>query len=116
LFRIPVGDPAATAQFYMKQTGKLDNACGLIAMIHGVLNNGEVGIEAGSPLAQYQEANKASTPEERASSLEGFKAIQDKQKARAAEGQSAVCEDQSAVFTVYFDRIRMFHRRTPVIT
>lgn len=82
----------------MKQTGKLDNACGLIAMMHGVLNNGEgarccflcsfwrwrpqqsrysfvvaVGVDAGSPLAQYFDANKAATPEERASSLESFK-------------------------------------------
>ena len=34
-----VGDLSVSIPFYMKQTGKLDNACGVIACIHSVLNN-----------------------------------------------------------------------------
>jgi len=33
------GEDAPVASFYMKQTGKLDNACGIIACLHSILNN-----------------------------------------------------------------------------
>ena len=34
-----LGDTETSVPFYMKQTGKLDNACGVIACIHSVFNN-----------------------------------------------------------------------------
>ena len=33
------GDQNVANQFYMKQTSVLDNACGVIACIHAILNN-----------------------------------------------------------------------------
>lgn len=33
------GDPATPVDFYMDQTSKLDNACGVIACIHAIYNN-----------------------------------------------------------------------------
>ena len=33
------GDPAVANDYYMKQSGTLDNACGIIACIHAILNN-----------------------------------------------------------------------------
>jgi ubiquitin carboxyl-terminal hydrolase L3 len=35
------GDPFLPGAFFMKQTQKLDCACGIIACIHAVLNNQE---------------------------------------------------------------------------
>ena len=38
----------------MKQTGALDNACGIIACIHAIFNNQEkVSVEADSILGKY---------------------------------------------------------------
>mmetsp|Transcript_13326 Transcript_13326/g.13110 ORF Transcript_13326/g.13110 Transcript_13326/m.13110 type:complete len:111 (-) Transcript_13326:292-624(-) len=40
-----LGDPATEMDYYMKQTGTLDNACGIIACIHAIFNNmGLVGL------------------------------------------------------------------------
>ena len=33
------GSTDVAVDYYMKQTGKLDNACGIIACLHAVLNN-----------------------------------------------------------------------------
>ena len=72
------GDPSTKAAFYMKQSGTLDNACGIIALIHSILNTLDadgVGLTEGSPLAQFQSDNAGKTPEERCASLEGFTAV-----------------------------------------
>ena len=34
-----LGSPDTEAEFYMHQTGKLDNACGVIACLHAIYNN-----------------------------------------------------------------------------
>jgi hypothetical protein len=34
-----LGNLETVARYYMKQTKKLDNACGLIACLHGIYNN-----------------------------------------------------------------------------
>jgi len=34
-----LGSENVNVNFYMKQTSKLDNACGLIACIHSIFNN-----------------------------------------------------------------------------
>ena len=36
---VELGDPSLEMDYYMKQTGKLDNACGIIASIHAIFNN-----------------------------------------------------------------------------
>ena len=47
-------DHVSKVPFYMKQTGTLDNACGIIACLHATLNNLEqVQITAGSVLDNY---------------------------------------------------------------
>ena len=38
------GDPDKEVAFYMKQSNTLDNACGIIAMLHSILNNLENGV------------------------------------------------------------------------
>ena len=63
--------------FYMKQTGVLDNACGIIACLHAVLNNGQIDLSANGVLDEFKKDTVAKSPEERALSLEndnGFKA------------------------------------------
>jgi len=80
------GDPNTDALYYMDQTSTLDNACGVIALIHSILNNPEMQLEDGSPLAQFRDANKDSTPAERATSLENFTAIHELYKSTAEEG------------------------------
>ena len=70
-------DNTGIVPFYMKQTEVLDNACGIIACLHAVLNQGQVDLTADGVLDQFKQATAALSPEERALSLEnnnGFKA------------------------------------------
>ena len=39
--------------FYMKQTRELDNACGIIACIHAVLNKPEIELAEDSTLGKF---------------------------------------------------------------
>ncbi len=61
----------------MKQTGTLDNACGIIACIHSIFNNQDkVSFEPDSILGKYFQDVQNKSPEERATALElneGFK-------------------------------------------
>merc|ERR1712216_757525 len=75
--------------FYMKQSGTLDNACGLIALIHSILNNPQIELAEGSPLAQFIAANQDATPQQICESLEGFEPIQQLHCAAAGEGSVA---------------------------
>jgi hypothetical protein len=86
------GDPSTKAAFYMKQSGTLDNACGIIALIHSILNNLDadgVGLTEGSPLAQFQSDNAGKTAEERCASLEGFTAVRVFKGAKTGGGGGA---------------------------
>ena len=57
----------------MKQTGELDNACGIIACIHSVLNNqDQISLEEGSILKKFADDTTGKTPLERATHLEGY--------------------------------------------
>merc|ERR1711998_765313 len=67
----------------------MGNACGVIALIHSVLNNPQVPLQEGSPLEAFRDANLGVSPEDRATSLEGFKAIHDMYKAKASEGNQS---------------------------
>lgn len=48
------GNDSTENKFYMKQTDKLDNACGIIACLHSVLNNlDSIQLEVGSILDKF---------------------------------------------------------------
>lgn len=62
---------SALVPFYMKQSNVLDNACGIIACLHSVLNKSEqVAITEGSVLAKYKADAMGETPAERCTKLE----------------------------------------------
>ena len=70
------GDASEKIEFYMKQTGDLDNACGVIASLHAVLNNlSSISLKPDSILQQFKMESAEKSPEERATLLEGFKAF-----------------------------------------
>jgi ubiquitin carboxyl-terminal hydrolase L3 len=93
------GDAQVAAPFYMKQTGTLDNACGVIACIHAIYNNldsiGSLG--EGSVLANHLAATQGLSPEERCAALESNTAFQTVHKGKALQGQSGLCSEQSDV-------------------
>lgn len=70
------GDLSVVNDFYMKQTGTLDNACGVIACIHAILNNlgegeNKILLQEGT-LANFLAQVIDKTPAERAAILENF--------------------------------------------
>ena len=56
----------------MKQTGTLDNACGIIACLHASLNVDVVTFSDQSIMSKFKEQTANQSPEERATSLEEF--------------------------------------------
>ena len=65
--------------YYMDQSGTLDNACGIIACVHAILNNlgdDKIKLVEGKTLANFQAATAGQTPAERATFMEGFTAFQ----------------------------------------
>ena len=69
--------PQCHAHYWMKQTGVLDNACGVIACIHAVLNNlgdadNKIAITADSVLDRFQKVTAQQSPADAATTLEGF--------------------------------------------
>ena len=85
----------------MKQTEVLDNACGVIACIHAILNNlgeGANKIQLGDGvLKNYLDQNRTNTPAERATSLETFTEFQQVHASKAALGESNQAAHQSEV-------------------
>lgn len=90
-------EDVSKVQFYMDQTGSLDNACGIIACLHASLN-APVDILPDSVLDQFKKETATKTPAERCLSLEmndGFKNIH---KGFAMMGQSqAITSNQDKV-------------------
>jgi ubiquitin carboxyl-terminal hydrolase L3 len=85
-----VGDPSLAVDFYMKQTEKLDYACGVIACIHSVLNNRKVvNLQDGSILHKYFKACEGKSAEERAAILENMEEFRTAHISFAAQGQSS---------------------------
>ena len=78
--------------FYMKQSGTLDNACGVIACLHGVLNT-DVPVKADTILAKHKAATAGMTPEERCTALESNNEFKEAHAASAGEGGSAMPGD-----------------------
>lgn len=92
------GDMETACSYYMKQTNKLDNACGVIACLHAIYNNPkQVELTEGKPLANYLSTVKDQSAADRATTLEGFTEFQEAHKSFAAEGQSNLAQTQSDV-------------------
>jgi len=88
---------SSLVEFYMDQSGTLDNACGIIACIHASLNT-PVEIAPGSILGKFHAENADKTPAERCKSLEENTEFKSHHKDYAMSGQSApVTNDQSKV-------------------
>ena len=85
------GDDNEIVPFYMKQIGTLDNACGIIASLHALMNHqGEIPLTDGSILDKFAKDTKRMTPAERAQYLEEFKEFKDEHKHHANQGQTEV--------------------------
>lgn len=86
------------AEFFMKQTGSLDNACGVIAGIHAILNNSTaVPLKDDSILGTFKKDTESQTPAERATTLEAAVEFKKKHKNFAMQGQSNLATTQSDV-------------------
>ena len=93
---ITKGDTANVGfvDFYMDQSGTLDNACGIIACIHACLNNkSSIDIVPDSVLDKFQKENESKTPAERCQSLENNTGFRDIHTNFANKGQSATITD-----------------------
>lgn len=90
-------DNAKLVDFYMKQSGTLDNACGIIACLHSVFN-APVEVKSDSVLAKFQATTKSKTPEERCVALETDTSFKEEHAGFAAQGQTeAITSDQGKV-------------------
>ena len=75
--------------YYMKQSGTLDNACGIIACLHAALNKlDQIDLVPDSILDKFYKANKDKTPAERCAALESDNAFKQEHAGYAAQGQS----------------------------
>merc|ERR1719265_501667 len=82
----------------MKQTGVLDNACGIIACLHSVLNNLEtVTVKPDTILNKYWNSAMNEDPAKRAALLEANEEFQKLHNSYAGEGQSVQAENQNQV-------------------
>lgn len=89
---------ASLVPYYMKQTGELDNACGIIACLHACLNKTDlIQLVPDSILHRFKSETAEMTPEERATYLENATDFKTVHAAAAGEGQSAMSENQEAV-------------------
>lgn len=95
------GSPAdyGEVEFYMHQSGALDNACGIIACLHAALNSTAVAeISPSTVLGNFRERTAAVTPAERCAALENDEDFKTIHKGYASRGQSQeITSDQSNV-------------------
>lgn len=91
------GNMETAVDFYMKQTGSLDNACGVIAGIHAVLNNPAIALNKDSILANFKAHTETQTPAQRAKTLESANEFKQQHKTFAMQGQSNLATTQSDI-------------------
>lgn len=83
------GDESKIVPFYMKQTGTLDNACGIVACLHAILNHSsDISLNTDSILEKFKKDCEEKTPAERASYLEEYKDFKEAHKEHASQGQT----------------------------
>jgi len=88
------------ADFYMDQTGTLDNACGVIACLHAIFNNlsaDKIDLVEGKTLKNFLSSVQSSNPAERATALEQATDFQSVHKGFASQGQSNLAGTQAEV-------------------
>jgi ubiquitin carboxyl-terminal hydrolase L3 len=84
--------------YYMKQNGTLDNACGLIAVLHGIYNNvDKITLQEGKPLHSFLQAVKDKSPNDKAVELMNYADIHNKHVEFATQGQSQLLNAQEEV-------------------
>lgn len=92
------GSEDTCVDFYMKQSGTLDNACGIIACLHATLNNlDSVDLEADSILQKFHSNTKDLSPQETAEFLENDISFKSQHQSAAGEGQSGMSATQDDV-------------------
>jgi ubiquitin carboxyl-terminal hydrolase L3 len=92
------GSEETIVDYYMKQSGTLDNACGIIACLHTALNNlDNIELNPDSILHNFHSRTKDLSPEERAAFLENDHAFKTQHESAAGEGQSSLMENQEDV-------------------
>jgi ubiquitin carboxyl-terminal hydrolase L3 len=92
------GDTNILMPYYMKQSSKLDNACGIIACLHSIFNNRDlVDIKENSILSKFWDQVMDKTPQERCSTLETFTDFQTIHRTYAMMGQSNRASSQDDV-------------------
>lgn len=85
-------------KFYMKQTKKLDNACGVIASLHAIGNlKDEKTISENTILNKFFKESETITDEERALNLENSNEFKKAHSNFAGQGQSNLCLNQDDV-------------------
>jgi ubiquitin carboxyl-terminal hydrolase L3 len=77
----------STIPYFMKQSGSLDLACGIIAILH-CIGNTKVELNDNSILKSFFEKTKNKTAEERATYLETCESFKQAQQKFANQGQS----------------------------
>ena len=80
--------------FYMKQHGSLDNACGIIAALHAILNNPEhIMFEEGKTLNNFQMQTLGKSPADIATFLENYDDFKEQHRIFALKGDSKLANE-----------------------
>ena len=83
-YKTDIPNPGSEVEYYMKQSPTLDDACGLIAAIHTVLNNlNYIPLLEGSPLKVFHDSVKDMEPKDKATFLENYEPIHSAHTAHA---------------------------------
>ncbi|CAG9334524.1 unnamed protein product [Blepharisma stoltei] len=79
------------SQYFIKQVNTLDNACGLIASIHAILNS-NIEVAEGSILSELKEGVRDKSPEDAAAWLIHHEGLHNTHRQYAQEGQSNITD------------------------
>ena len=82
--------------FYTRQFSR--NACGTVALIHGILNNKDIELKDNSVLKNYFDKAKSLTPEERGKLLDSDKEFATCHETIAQEGQTAAPSSDEKIY------------------
>ena len=94
------GDLAVEKDFYMDQSGTLDNACGVIACLHLIYNNlgaDKIVLEDGKVLKAFHTAIQGKNNAEIATCMESFTQFKELHGEYASRGDSNQATEQSGV-------------------
>ena len=80
-------DNISLVKYYMKQTRRLDNACGIIACLHAIYNNlNQVKIEPNSVLDKFMKESGTKAPLEIAEALDAYNDFKKAHASYASKG------------------------------